>query len=140
MIRFIESKPDQEKYQGFLKESREHFLHQTVTWWHDCLEEKEKNEGYRLFAEKWGCEDTAKALRWLLRGLKQDSITAGQKLLQLQKENRELQKEKATLQNDNKNLQREKGDLLKRKAELEKIKESNGYKLLRKYYKIRNWF
>lgn len=140
VIRFIESKPDKEEYQGFLKETREHFLHQTITWWHDGLEEKEKNEGYRLFAEKWGCEDTAKALRWLLRGLKRDSITAGQKLLQLQNENRELQKAKEVLQNDNKKLQQEKGDLLKRKAELEIIKESNGYKLLRKYYKIRNWF
>ena len=36
-----------------------------------------------------------------------------------------------------KQLEREKKELLKSKAELEKIKKSNGYKVLKKYYKIR---
>ncbi len=61
------------------------------------------------------------------------STMAGKQLVKLQKENKNLQKKNKVLEKENKVL-------LKRKEELDKIKNSNGYKALKKYYKVRGFF
>ena len=121
VVKFINAMADREEYRQFLEEMRIVFLHQTISWWNDNLEEKEKQEGFRLFIEKWGTEATAEALLWLLNRY----TTKEKQLKKLQKENKKLQKEK--------------DDLLKKKVELEKIKNSNGYKFLKKYYRIKSF-
>ena len=123
---FINSKSDKAGYQDFLQEIHSHFLQQGITWWNNSLEEKDKSEGFRLYAEKWGTVDTATALQWLLSQMKLENTSAEKQITKLQKENKVLRKEKS--------------DLLRSKAELDKIKNSNGYKALKKYYKVRNVF
>ncbi len=123
---FINAKPDKEDYKSFLLETRRNFLHQSLSWLNDRLEENDKREGFRLFVAKWGSENAEEALQWLLLRLKQNNEAIGKKLKKLEKENGKLQQEKK--------------ELLKSKAELEKIKKSNGYKILKEYYGIRKYF
>lgn len=59
--------------------------------------------------------------------------TAGKQLVKLQKDNKALQM-------DNRKFEKEIRTLRKSKEELDKIKSSNGYKVLRMYYKARNFF
>ena len=60
VVRFLESKPDKEAYRLFLQNIRKLFLRQTFSWWSNNLAEKE--EGLRLFIEKWGTGDARVAL------------------------------------------------------------------------------
>ncbi len=70
VLKFISTKPDKEEYRGFLQKIREQVLHQAISWWNESLDDKKSYEWLRLFVEKWGAEETAKALQWLLSRLK----------------------------------------------------------------------
>lgn len=116
VARFINSKPDAKEYQAWLQKMHDQFLQQTISWWSDNLEEKRREEGFQLFIEKWGCENTVNALKWLLI------------------HNSSVAEERLAI------LQQEKEELLRSKAELEIIKNSNGFKILNIYYKIKGFF
>ena len=95
VVRCIDSKSDPGDCQILLRAYHDDFLKQTILWWLNNLEDKDKEEGFRLLAEKWGDTDTMVGL---------------------------------------------KNCLLASKDELDAIKNSNGYKALKKYYGIKEYF
>ena len=107
------------------------FLHQTILWWNDKLAETNKKKGLLLFAEKWGQKDTLTALTWLLQRINLNQLNTKKQLAKTKQENEKLQTE-------NKNLQTKLKALLKSKTELDQIKKSRGFKMLKRYYRLRD--
>ena len=116
VARFINSKTDAEEYQAWLQKMHDRFLQQTISWWNDNLEEKSKAEGFELFIDKWGYEDTTGAIKWLSN---RNSSAAKQKLLKLEKEKKGLLHSKAE-------LDRVKKVVTQQNKEIMKLKQSQG--------------
>ena len=131
VIRFFNTKPDATEYQAWLQKMHDQFLHQTILWWNDKMAETNKKKGLLLFAEKWGQKDTLTALAWLLQRTNLNQLNAKKQLAKTKQHNEKLQTE-------NKNLQTKLKTLLKSKTELDQIKKSRGFKVLKKYYKLRD--
>lgn len=66
IIRFVNSKPDKEEYKPFIKMLHDDWLNFAVSLWQCKLTEADQNEGFLALIRKWGLEETAKGLRWLM--------------------------------------------------------------------------
>ena len=66
ITRFINNKPDKEGYKSFIQILHDDWLHLAVTLWQGKLTEEDQDEGFLLLIRKWGLEETAKGLRWLI--------------------------------------------------------------------------
>ena len=122
IIRFYETKPDVKEYEPVIrKHVKEHFLRQSVLWWQNNLQDKDKAEGLDVLKEVWGEENISFVLTTLSNNL-------SARMRNLNNEKTRLQKEKLKLENEKKRLQKE----------LTSIKESRGYRVLRKLYHIRD--
>jgi len=124
ILRFYETKPDVDKYELIIaKYVKDNFLRQSILWWHNNLPDQDKAVGLQIFSEIWGNTNYPFAIRCLSENL-------SNRIQNLEKAKESLQNDKAKLQNDKKRLQKE----------LSAIRESTGYKVLKKYYKIRDMF
>ena len=122
IFRFYERKPDGEDYKPIIqRHAADAFFQQSVLWWHEYLRDEEKAKGLQLFREVWGEEKLSSALTCLSGKMKV-------RIQNLNKEKAKLQREKQKVQNENKCL----------KKELDRIKDSTGYKMLKKYYHMRD--
>lgn len=64
--RFINNKPDKERYKSFIQTLHDDWLHLAVFLWQGKLAEEDQEEGFSVLIRKWGLEETAKGLRWLM--------------------------------------------------------------------------
>ena len=77
--RFIGSKPDKEKYNGFVQALQEHFLYGNISIWKDRVVSDNKKDGLIAFSKKWGAKKTAEGIFWLLNKekLEQEHLREG---------------------------------------------------------------
>lgn len=89
IIRFINSKPDKDEYKTFVLKFHDDWLHLAVSLWQGNLAERDKGEGLLALTQKWGMEETAEGLLWLMNSnreqekvrLKQELTIAQQRAL-----------------------------------------------------------
>lgn len=100
--RFINNKPYKEGYKSFIQTLHDDWLHLAVSLWQGKLAEEDQDEGFSVLIRKWGLEETAKGLRWLIS---------------IQQNN--AQKEKTQLESE---LDQTKNNLAQLKSELDQTK------------------
>ena len=66
IARFVNNKPDKEEYKSLIQMLHDDWLHLAVSLWHDKLAEEDKIPGFVALTQKWGLEETAEGLLWLV--------------------------------------------------------------------------
>lgn len=90
IIRFINNKPDKEEYKSFIQMIHDEWLHFDVSLWAEKLAEEDKKPGFVALIQKWGMEETAEGLLWLMHIRQQE----------LQKQQREKSQELQIVKNE----------------------------------------
>lgn len=94
IIRFINTKMDRGSHQSIVQYFRDNFLYGDIYLCFHYLEEKRRKEGLIAFSRKWGEEDTAEAMVWMLdnlKGTKEGQIMSlNERINQLNENNEQL--------------------------------------------------